>query len=78
VEDVNDNAPFLNMPDGLVWPENTPPGETAIETVGNLETILFILAGIRAMKKDGGTTIILVTVLLTLCETTVDAYCLGF
>ena len=26
VEDVNDNAPFLNMPEGLVWPENTPPG----------------------------------------------------
>ncbi len=26
VEDVNDNAPYLNMPNGLVWPENTPPG----------------------------------------------------
>jgi hypothetical protein len=26
LEDVNDNAPFLNMPDGLVWPENSPPG----------------------------------------------------
>ena len=26
LDDVNDNAPFLNMPDGLVWPENSPPG----------------------------------------------------
>jgi len=34
LEDVNDNAPFLNMPDGLVWPENSPPGE-----VGRLSAI---------------------------------------
>ena len=26
LEDVNDNAPFLAMPDGLQWPENEPPG----------------------------------------------------
>jgi hypothetical protein len=30
VEDVNDNAPYLNMPNGLVWPENTPPGTPVI------------------------------------------------
>jgi len=24
--DINDNAPFLNMPDGLVWPEGARPG----------------------------------------------------
>ena len=31
LDDINDNAPFLNMPDGLVWYENQPPG-----TVGPL------------------------------------------
>ena len=30
LEDVNDNAPFLNMPGGLVWPENTPPGRVTV------------------------------------------------
>ena len=27
LEDVNDNAPTLDMPDGLVWYENTDPGK---------------------------------------------------
>jgi len=31
LEDINDNAPFLDMPDGLVWYENEKPG-----TVGEL------------------------------------------
>ena len=31
LNDINDNAPFLNMPDGLVWYENQQPG-----TVGTL------------------------------------------
>ena len=31
LEDINDNAPFLDMPDGLVWYENQAPG-----TVGEL------------------------------------------
>ena len=26
LEDVNDNAPFLDMPEGLQWPENANPG----------------------------------------------------
>ena len=26
LEDINDNAPFLDMPDGLVWTENQRPG----------------------------------------------------
>ena len=26
LEDVNDNAPFLDMPEGLQWPENARPG----------------------------------------------------
>ena len=26
LDDINDNAPFLNMPDGLVWYENQAPG----------------------------------------------------
>ena len=26
MEDVNDNAPFLDMPEGLQWPENSSPG----------------------------------------------------
>jgi hypothetical protein len=26
LEDKNDNAPFLNMPNGMVWPENEKPG----------------------------------------------------
>jgi len=26
LEDVNDNAPFLDMPEGLQWPENSSPG----------------------------------------------------
>ena len=32
LNDINDNAPFLDMPDGLVWYENEPPG-----LVGKLE-----------------------------------------
>ena len=31
LDDINDNAPFLNMPEGLVWYENQQPG-----TVGRL------------------------------------------
>ena len=31
LDDINDNAPFLNMPNGLVWYENQEPG-----TVGEL------------------------------------------
>ena len=31
LKDINDNAPFLDMPNGLVWPENQNPG-----TVGDL------------------------------------------
>ncbi len=31
LDDINDNAPFLNMPEGLVWYENQQPG-----TVGTL------------------------------------------
>lgn len=26
LKDINDNAPFLDMPNGLVWPENQSPG----------------------------------------------------
>ena len=26
LEDINDNAPFLDMPQGLVWTENQSPG----------------------------------------------------
>lgn len=26
LKDINDNAPFLDMPNGLVWPENQDPG----------------------------------------------------
>jgi len=36
LEDINDNAPFLNMPDGLVWYENSQPG-----LVGKLEALDF-------------------------------------
>ena len=28
--DINDNAPFLNMPGGLVWPENRAPGSVGV------------------------------------------------
>ena len=26
LKDINDNAPFLDMPNGLVWTENQAPG----------------------------------------------------
>jgi len=26
LKDINDNAPFLDMPNGMVWPENSKPG----------------------------------------------------
>ena len=32
VTDINDNAPFLDMPEGLVWNENQEPG-----TIGELK-----------------------------------------
>ena len=39
LEDTNDNAPFLNMPDGLVWYENQPPGEVGALVAEDYDTL---------------------------------------
>ena len=39
VQDTNDNAPFLNMPDGLVWYENQPPGEVGALVAEDYDTL---------------------------------------
>jgi hypothetical protein len=51
VEDVNDNAPYLNMPNGLVWPENTPPGTS--NSLRSFYTIQCCVSGILCLFDPG-------------------------
>lgn len=37
--DINDNAPFLDMPDGLVWSENQGPGEVGSLKADDYDTV---------------------------------------
>ena len=36
--DINDNPPFLDMPDGLVWPENKKPGVVGVLVADDYDT----------------------------------------
>lgn len=38
LEDINDNAPYLDMPDGLVWYENRGPGDVGILQAADYDT----------------------------------------
>ena len=39
LEDINDNAPFLDMPDGLVWYENKPAGKVGTLKAEDYDTL---------------------------------------
>ena len=39
LDDINDNAPFLDMPDGLVWYENQQPGKVGILKADDYDTV---------------------------------------
>lgn len=39
LEDKNDNAPFLNMPTGMVWPENETPGVVGELVADDYDTV---------------------------------------
>ena len=36
--DINDNAPFLDMPNGMVWPENSSPGRVGVLVADDYDT----------------------------------------
>ena len=39
LDDINDNAPFLDMPDGLIWYENQQPGKVGILKAEDYDTL---------------------------------------
>ena len=39
LDDINDNAPFLDMPEGLVWYENQQPGKVGILKADDYDTV---------------------------------------
>lgn len=39
LDDINDNAPFLDMPDGVIWYENQQPGKVGILRAEDYDTL---------------------------------------
>ena len=45
LDDINDNTPFLDMPEGLVWYEHQRPGKVGILKADDYDTLENAQAG---------------------------------